>query len=156
MADREIALVLRELRAVLLALDIDQQIVVPKFSGSEMFSQAAPEFHSSLCHFASAEAQLAMDKVSYNAYWFLVTAGTTLAVADHLPATADDVSRAIYLQRQLISQDAKAAALLAKVSSGKLSDLTEAEFIEAGRRRFLLIDECGPEGTSILFNPLFL
>lgn len=156
MANAEISRFLRELETVLSTLDIERRLFESDFQGAKYFAEAQTDLFRLLCTVASPEAIAAIDKVSKNAFWFLIAAGTTMALAADVPASAEDVSRAICLQRRLIARAPGAEALLARVSSGNFNNLSEKDLGEARRRYFILLNECGIEGPTWFFNPLYL
>jgi hypothetical protein len=142
--------------ALLPALAREKHIYSADFQGRKYFAETNPGLFRLLCHVASPEAIAAIEKVSANAFWFLITAGTAVALAEGMPAREEDVSRAICLQRRLSIGEPGSEALRLKVSGGNFNLLSEAELADAGKRCFILLQECGVEGPSFLFNPLLV
>jgi hypothetical protein len=156
MSVNELSGFLAEVRTILATLDIDRRVALSQFRGSEMFAECGPEFHQRLSKYLSAPAIEAIDKVSYNAFWFVLMVGTTLVVADQFPAGAEDVAMALRFQRRIVTRDPGMPALLAKVGTGNFDKLTRRELEEAGQRSLLLMETSGPEGGTLIFNPVFL
>ena len=134
----------------------DRHIVFPRFGASELYESFGPTFAQDLQNHFTPEAFAAIFKVSRNAYWFLLTVATTAAVADQFPATTEDVEHALEIQRRIVFCVPGNRALLQKVTSSSPACLNESEQIEAGHLCFTLLEVGGPEGESVVFNPLYL
>jgi hypothetical protein len=156
MPDKEVSGFLAEIRAILAALDIDRRIALTGFNGSELFAERGPDFHQRLRKYLSPQAIEAINKVSCNAFWFVLMAGTTAALAEHFPAGADDVQAALIVQRRIVSRDPGMQELIEKVARVNFDKLSKKEFEEAGQRSLILLQVGGPEGECLIFNPVFL
>jgi hypothetical protein len=132
----------------------NHRYVQPRFSGYDHFS-SQPAFFAQVVKAASASALDRIDSLAGNAHWFLVMLATSLVLADQLPASEDDVVRALYLQRQLAIR-ASGESIVGRVGAGKFSALTESEFVDACARGLIVVDNTNPEGDQLYVNPVLV
>ena len=83
----------------------NHRYVQARFSGYDHFC-AQGEFLKQIVQAVSGNALDRIDELAGNPHWFLVMLATTLVLSDTLPASPEDVSRALTLQRQLALQSA--------------------------------------------------